>query len=428
MLTDWIHWLSSLSRDQLLAIYLGLLLVDTPRYVLGKVVLCLWDGARDLWRWVRGTLRAPSYSHCPSVCVILAGYNEADTIGATLQSVWGTYPRLEIIVVDDGSTDDMVTVARRFARTHPGVLVLRKPERGGKSSALNFALAYTRAEVVVGVDTDSHLAREALWEIVQQFQDPRVGAVSGTVLARNAFSRLVTWLQAYEYLHGIFAGRILAARLGILGIVSGAFAAMRKAALDQVGGWDVGPGEDCDLTLRLRKAGYDIAFAPYAQCFTNVCPTWWALIKQRLRWDRGPVRYKCRKHIDMACFWSRNFRVADFFILLDAWVFSVFRPYAIFVYSIIWLCFFPSSDLGYLLFAVYLGYLALHLMAILVALVYSNAPGRDLLLCAVWPLVPFYMLFLRVVRLIAVTQELFTRYSFQDNFVPYRVREKTWHW
>jgi cellulose synthase/poly-beta-1,6-N-acetylglucosamine synthase-like glycosyltransferase len=428
MLTDWTHWLSSLGPDQLLAVYLGLLLVDTPRYVLGKVLFCLWDYGRDVWQWAFGRTPQDPYPHCPSVCVILAGYNEADTIEATLHSVWGTYPRLEIIVVDDGSTDGMALVARRFARGRPGVLVLRKPERGGKSSALNFALPYSRAEIVIGVDTDSHLAPEALWEVVQPFRDPRVGAVSGTVLARNAFANLVTWMQAYEYLHAIFAGRMLAARLGILGIVSGAFAAIRRSAMDQVVGWDVGPGEDSDLTLRLRKAGYEIAFAPYAQCFTNVCETWKALARQRLRWDRGPIRYKCRKHVDMACFWRRNFRVADFCVLLDGWFFSVFRPYAILGYSLIWFCFLANENTLNLLFAIYLGYLVLHLFAVLVALSYSTARGRDLLVCAVWPLVPFYLLFLRTVLLMALTQELFARRSFQDNFVPERVRARTWHW
>jgi cellulose synthase/poly-beta-1,6-N-acetylglucosamine synthase-like glycosyltransferase len=428
MLTDWIHWLSSLTPDQLTAVFLGLLLLDTPRYVLGKVILCLWDWGRSVWDWGRGAPAAPSFSYCPSVCVVLAGYNEADTIEATLHSVWGSYPRLEIIVVDDGSTDGMSTVARRFARSHAGILVLRKPERGGKSSALNFGLAHARAEVVVGVDTDSHLAREALWEIVQPLRDPRVGAVSGTVLARNPFTNLVTWLQAYEYLQNIFVGRILTARLGMLGIISGAFAAMRRTALVDLGGWDVGPGEDGDLTLRLRKAGYEIAFAPYAQCFTNVPTTARALARQRLRWDRSSVRNYCRKHIDMAYPWSCNFRIADFLVLVEAWFFSIFRPYAAVALCLIWLCCFAGPDTGNLLFATYLGYLGLHVISILVALIYSTAPLRDLRFCAVWPLVPFYSLFLRVVRLVAVTQELFWRRSFQDNFVPERVREKTWHW
>jgi cellulose synthase/poly-beta-1,6-N-acetylglucosamine synthase-like glycosyltransferase len=428
MLTDWIHWLSSLRLDELLAVYLGLLLFDTPRYVLGKLILCVWDWGRNLWHWARGTPAETAFSYCPSVCVVLAGYNEGDTIEATLYSVWGTYPRLEIIVVDDGSTDDMFAVARRFARSHPGVLVLRKPERGGKSSALNFGLAHARAEVVVGVDTDSHLAREALWEIVQPFQDPRVGAVSGTVLARNPFTNLVTWLQAYEYLQNIFVGRILSARLGILGIISGAFAAVRRSALELLGGWDVGPGEDGDLTLRLRKAGYEIAFAHYAQCFTNVPTSARSLVKQRLRWDRSSVRNYCRKHLDMAYVWSRNFRLADLVLLFEAWFFSIFRPFASVAFCLIWLCCFAGPNTGNILFAIYLGYLGLHLISILVALVYSVAPGRDLRLCVVWPLVPFYLFLLRIVRLVAVTQELFWRRSYQDNFVPQRVREKTWHW
>src|SRR5207248_1453281 len=83
----------------------------------------------------------------------------------------------------------------------------------------------------------------APWEIVQPFADPRVGAVSGTVVARAPFARLVTWLQAFEYLRCIFLGRMFASRLDILGIVSGAFGAFRADALRRLGGWDVGPGE-----------------------------------------------------------------------------------------------------------------------------------------------------------------------------------------
>src|SRR5262249_10946771 len=147
------------------------------------------------------------------------------------------------------------------------VLVLRRPRRSGKSSATNFALTYTRADVVIVIDCDSSVGPGALWEIVQPLRDPQVGAVAGNILARNPFTNLCTWLQGYEYSSTIFVGRMLSARLGILGIVSGAFGAFRRDVLAQVNGWDVGPPEDLDLTLTIRKAGYRIEFAPYAECY-----------------------------------------------------------------------------------------------------------------------------------------------------------------
>ena len=188
MLTDWIHWLSSVRAEELLLALVPLLLLDAPRYALGPLAMCLADFCREVIDAVRRRPSAREYDCCPSVCVILAGLNEADTIGHTLASVWGSYPRLEIVVVDDGSSDGMAAVARAFAQEHAGVLVLRKPQRGGKSSALNFALPFTQAEILICVDTDSHLGPNAIWEIVQPFGDDRVGAVSGTVLARTRSS------------------------------------------------------------------------------------------------------------------------------------------------------------------------------------------------------------------------------------------------
>src|SRR4051812_40269323 len=184
MLAEWIHWLSCRHPDQLLAFLIGLLLTDAPRYALSKILMTLWDWSRDSWRWLRGA-RSRVFTHCPSVCAIIAGHNEEEVVGSTLETIWGSYPRLEIIVVDDGSTDAMAELARRFARTHEGVLVLSRPERGGKSSAMNFALPFTKAEVVVIIDADSDLGPNAIWEIVQPLKDPRVGAVSGTVVVRN---------------------------------------------------------------------------------------------------------------------------------------------------------------------------------------------------------------------------------------------------
>ena len=423
MWTGWIHWLSSIAPNELLLIVMPLLCLDGVRYCFASVAMCLWDASRGLWR---GKTSGPS-PYDPSVCVILAGLNEAATIVATLESVWNSYPKLEIIVVDDGSSDGMAELAGEFASTHDNILVLRKPNRGGKSSALNFAIPFTKAEVVICVDTDSHLEPNAIFEIVQPFADPQVGAVAGTVLARNADINVVSQLQAAEYLRSIFLGRMLSSRLGILGIVSGAFGAFRREAIMATGGWDVGPGEDGDLVLRLRKAAWKIVHAPYAQCLTNVPLGWKQLFRQRRRWEWAIVTFECRKHVDMGNVFSPNFRISNLIMLLETWIFRIALTFAAFV-VLGWLAVSKTDVLGYVLLTNYVLYCGLEFLQWLVMMYYTPKPRRDAWSLACLPLVPPYYLFLKVASLVAIVEEFFWRRSYQDNFVPRHVRKVTWHW
>jgi len=105
MLTDWSHWISSLHTDQLFWALLPILLFDAPRYALGSLAVWAFDFMKEATRSVWGIADQRHYTHCPSVCVIIAGLNEAETLPYTLASVWNSYPRMEIIVVDDGSAD-----------------------------------------------------------------------------------------------------------------------------------------------------------------------------------------------------------------------------------------------------------------------------------------------------------------------------------
>jgi len=419
MWTDWIHWLSSISPDELLLIVLPLVCFDGVRYCFLTMAMCLWDAVRG-----RRTAQPPHY---PTVCVILAGLNEAETIVSTLESVWGSYPKLEIVVVDDGSSDGMADLAHAFATNHDNVLVLRKPNRGGKSSALNFAIPFTEAEIVICVDTDSHLEPHAIFEIVQPFADPRVGGVAGTVLSRNADVNLVSQLQASEYLRSIFVGRMLASRLGILSIVSGAFGAFRREAIMATGGWDVGPGEDGDLVMRLRKAAWKIVHAPYAQCLTNVPLKWKQLFRQRRRWEWSIVTFECRKHVDMANIFSPNFRLSNLAMLLETWIFRIALTFASFG-MLGWLAVRTPATLGYILLTNYVLYCFLEFLQWLVMMYYSRSPRRDAWSLACLPLVPPYYIFLKVASLVAIIEEFCWRRSYDDNFVPLHVRRVTWHW
>lgn len=390
--------------------------------------MAIWDGFSYLVGFLFGTNQPRTYDYCPSVAVMIVGLNEGETIEHALRSIYGTYPNLEIFVVDDGSTDGMAEKAENFAKQNPGVTVLRRKLRGGKSSAMNMPLPMIKSEFVVVIDSDSELAEGAIWNIVQPFRDPKVGAVSGCVIARNPWTNLCTFLQAFEYRRSIFLGRIILARLGILGIVSGALGAFRKSALDQVGGWDVGPGEDGDLTIKLRKSGYKIAFEPIADCLTNLPEKWYTLFRQRRRWEWAAVTFECRKHVDIGNPFNKHFRLADFFLVAERWLFNVILIYFNVLYVISLIMFHDWAFVLKLTVLFYVIYVLADLVQTLALLFYSRFEKQDLLLALAIPLMPFYFTFMKIVTLIAITEELLFRRSFKDNFVPKRVREATWHW
>ena len=428
MFVDWIHWQSQLSWHEMALLLLGTLLVDCPRYTLARVLMFACDFFRDLTRWFLRTGDPAAYDFCPSVCVILAGYNEGSSVATAIESLVGSYPRLEIIVVDDGSLDNMLDQARPYGAEYENVLVLSRKKRGGKSSAMNFALPYTRAEIVITVDCDSSLHPAALWECVQSFRDPAVGAVSGTVAARNPHVNLCTWLQAYEYIHSIFIGRMVADRIGVLGITSGAFACLRREAVLRTFGWDVGPGEDLDLTLRIRKLGYKVRCAPYADCRTDLPVKWRALWKQRLRWEEASVvRQHCRKHLDMADPGNAAFRWNNFLVSCEQILVNLVFGYVILFY-LAWLCVHQPQHLIFVALTFYLWSALLELIHVLTLFYYSRNCIEHLVICLIFPLAPIYQVFLIANRIVAYTREIIWRTSFRDNFVPQHVRDATWKW
>ena len=427
MLNHWVHWTQSLHPIELLSIA-GVLLLDGTRYAFSAVTMALIDISGGLWRRLTG--RSPgrrANDYLPSVCVLIAGHNEADTIEATLASLWSSYPRLDIIVIDDGSTDGMAEKARGFAQNHPGIQVLSRSRRGGKSSALNWGLANACADVIITLDADSRLGPNAVREIVQPLRDPSVGAVSGNVTVWNVGHRLVTRLQAYEYRQSIFLARQMQARTGTLGIVSGAFGAFRREVLEQVMGWDAGSGEDGDLTLRIRKSGFAISFAPHAECLTNAPESWSGLFRQRLRWDRAVITFECRKHVDLGKFWQRHFQLSNFLLVLERWLFNVVFVLCYWV-GMVWLIGFQTQPVGNTLLLLYLCQLCLETATACVLLYYSDRRLRDLELALTIPLLPLYQAFIKLVDLVAVLDELILRKSYQDNYVPAHVRQATWKW
>ncbi len=423
-MSEVLHWLFSLNPERLWALFGATLLIDGARYTALKLFVCVfWESLSGVWRY-----RAESTEpFLPTVAVLLSAYNEEDTIRATVESIVATYPKLEIIVVNDASTDRTAKILEKLQEQYGFIRSLSRPQRGGKSSSLNLALNYTSADVLVIADTDSHLRSDAIYRIVQPFRNRWVGAVSATLRVRNPFESIVTWCQAFEYANSIFMGRQLADKFDMLVVASGGFSAFRSAAVRSIGGWDVGPGEDGDLTLRLRKAGYRVAFEPHAYGFTNVPATLLSFLKQRRRWNRGAVRYKCRKHVDLAFFWYGNFRVSNLLCLMNCWFFQIFCTYSIFLYWISLVLQTPQ-DLLWLTTATYLIVFVLHLFQSLLILAHSQHFYEDLIICLIIPVIPFFNACRKVVRLVSITEEFLLRKSYDDNYVPSHVRSATWHW
>ena len=426
MLNDWIHWLSLRTWDEFFCLLIGLFLLDGPRYCLLTTLMCLADWVRDT---IRGTRFELEYTHCPTVCALIAGLNEADSIPATIESLIGSYPRLEIIVIDDGSTDGMTDAARPFARKYDNITVLNRPWRGGKSSALNYVLTHTKAEIIVAVDADSHVDTDSIWEIVQPFKDPTVGVVSATVSVRNAFTNLCTWFQAVEYTQSIFIGRRVSAKLGVLPIASGAFAGYRREVVERVHGFDVGPGEDLDLTLKIRKLGYRVEFAQYVTCHTEVPTRWKSLLKQRRRWDGdGPVRHLLRKHGDLTNPLLRHFSLSNFFTFWDSIVFNLLCGLGLLAWLIVmWIQGSLRAE-PYVAFTLYAAAVAAEVLPLIALFYYSKTIRRDAILMLAVPIMPIYRLLLLFVRIYANLGEIFWRRSYYEPHVPPHVAEATWRY
>jgi cellulose synthase/poly-beta-1,6-N-acetylglucosamine synthase-like glycosyltransferase len=387
-----------------------------------NILLVFWEFFESL----KKKPNAPAY--LPTITILIPGLNESGTIVQCLESLHGSYPFLQIIVIDDGSTDNMFELANNFASTHKGVIVLKRARGGGKSTAQNFAYPYITGEIVAVVDSDSTFGKDAIYKLVQPFRDPMVGGTSGAILVRNPNDSLCTLLQSYEYLISILVGRTLSAKIGTLSIISGAFGAFRTDIFRKGYGMDVGPSEDSDITIRIRKIGYNIVFVPEAECFTDVPVTWKQLWKQRMRWDMGIVRIHLRKHLHYSLF-TNNFRLTNFVYWWDTFFFSVWCTFSLWI-MLAWLIYTQPWDvIRNLSVSVLMAYMVFGFFQMLTVMFHSNNLKRDMPSCIVFPFYTLYGgFFMRAVRTVAILDEFFNRSSYRDGYVPNYVQRHAFTW
>jgi peptidoglycan-N-acetylglucosamine deacetylase len=230
----------------------------------------------------------PSFQ--PAIAVLVPAYNEEKVIERTLRSVLASsYPKLRVIVIDDGSNDRTLEIARtRFQKeiATGKLTVLTKPN-SGKAEALNFGLQHVTEDFYVGIDADTYIAKEAIARLIPHFADATVGAVAGNAKVGNRVNIWTRW-QALEYITSQNFERRALDLLGAVTVVPGALGAWRTDLVREAGGYHVNTvAEDADLTMNILRMGLRVIYEDRALAYTEAPVSAGGLMRQRFRWSFG---------------------------------------------------------------------------------------------------------------------------------------------
>ncbi|WP_321424216.1 polysaccharide deacetylase family protein [uncultured Bacteroides sp.] len=282
--------------------------------------------------------------NAPLVSIIVPAYNEEVNAVSSLNNLLKqNYPNFNIIFIDDGSKDETYKRVCDALSTNEKIRIFTKPN-GGKASALNFGIGQTDAEYVVCIDADTKLYPNAVSLMMLHFLDKKnernVGSVAGNVKVGNQINLLTKW-QAIEYITSQNFDRLAFANINAITVVPGAIGAFKKAAIDEAGGFTTDTlAEDCDLTIRILKAGYTIENENKAIAMTEAPEKTKQFIKQRTRWSFG-VMQTFWKHRDTLL--DKKFKGLGIWAMPNILIFQFIIPF-----------FSPLADL-FMLFGIFTG-------------------------------------------------------------------------
>lgn len=229
--------------------------------------------------------------HSPKVSLILPAYNEEKFILKSIKQGLSQdyHGEMEIIIIDDGSTDRTFEIAKELATCHQNVKIYRHEKNMGKPAALNTGFQKATGEISIFSDTDSHLDSDLVSRIVPHFDDPRVGVVAGMIIIDNEIN-LLTKLQQIEYLYNQQIIRFCqATHKGVL-ICPGAATAVRTEIARKIPSTERTVTEDADFTFEIARHGWKVSQEPEAISRTDAPENWRALINQRKRWLYGVLQ------------------------------------------------------------------------------------------------------------------------------------------
>lgn len=252
-------------------------------------------GYRYFLKTQRSTLDSDELPYYPKVTVLIPAHNEEKVIGNTIDAIMRSiYPKekLEVIVINDSSTDRTGEVLKERAKRYPNLKVLEiKPPLGakGKANALNQGLKLASGDFIVVYDADNTPERRAILNLVRFIlDDPNLGAVVGKFRTRNKDRSILTRFINIETLS--FQWLVQSSRNYLWGLatIPGTNFIIRKELLEKIGGWETSSlTEDTELTIRIYQSGYRILWIPYAVTWEQEPERLGIWFKQRTRWARG---------------------------------------------------------------------------------------------------------------------------------------------
>ena len=333
----------------------------------------------------------------PSISIIVPAYNEAKTIRSCIRSLQTlNYPNYDITVIDDGSTDNTFEEASQCK----GIKLI-KQENQGKPSALNNGIRSSTGEIVVTVDADTTIDKEALGAIAERFaSNNKLGAVAGNVKVRSE-PKVMNTIQSAEYALGINLIRKGQSVLGCVMIVPGPIAALKREAIEKVGNFsDDTFAEDFDITVKVLKSGYRVEYEERSLAYTDAPKNIEDLIKQRRRWYRGMMQVLDKyKYMYM----NPKYGFSGIFGIPNLW-FDAFQPFL---------------NIGFLLFTlltwILTGDFYSSLSGIIIFLFVSLAmgvvglsiePKREKRNYLALPLLLFYNTFLDGIRIMSIVEDM----------------------
>lgn len=291
--------------------------------ILGSIRLIMMLSLSILQRRKEKNLAQMPFLGEPLVSIIVPAFNEEVNAVSSIENLLKCdYPNFNIVFVDDGSKDSTYEKVNTAFQHHPKVKVFTKPN-GGKASALNYGIAQTDASYVVCIDADTKLLTDAVSKLMQHFSRENVGAVAGNVKVGNEVNIITRW-QSIEYISSQNVDRKAFAYLNAITVVPGAIGAFRKEALEEAGGFSTDTlAEDCDLTIRILRCGYQIDNENAAIAMTEAPETIKQFMKQRFRWTFGVMQtfYKNRDAL-----FNPEFKALGWLALPDILLFKYLIP------------------------------------------------------------------------------------------------------
>jgi cellulose synthase/poly-beta-1,6-N-acetylglucosamine synthase-like glycosyltransferase len=368
--------------------------------LLARYLLLLWFAFLEHLEMLHQDL--PRFE--PFISVIAPAYNEEPVIDQAIASLIALdYPRYELIIVDDGSTDGTYARARQWTKRGGRVPVrVFTKANGGKASALNLGIRKASGEFVLCIDTDSALEPKTLSFAARHMADATVGAVAGNVKVVNRRNG-ITWLQALEYLEGLNMMRRAQAFFHLVNIVPGPIGLFRRRAVLDVGGYPTDTfAEDGDLTLLLLERGWKIRYEPQAVSWTEAPERVGMLLKQRYRWTRGILQaLHKRSHMVLGRGTDLQMRFTLCYMMFEAILWPAANVMAnLFLLSL-------AVSVGFSRVLV-LWWLQLTLLDIVAALFCVGLEDEDMRLVLAAPFYRFfYVCLIDVCKLLATLEEVF---------------------